>query len=154
MSFNQFKHFHDWRKNWDQFFGEEFWNGFEPMFQNMHTQTNLYKKENELLCIIALPGLNQPEDVEVFIRNQKIEVKGVTRIPIQGFELIDEGIAQGNFERIIELPYPVRDDKVEATYENGLLYIHLHRYIPGDTKRKIIIDKSTEPGRKFITPSE
>lgn len=139
MPFNQFKNMGDWRKQWDQFFGDEFWNGFEPYFENMQTQTNLYKKENELLCVMCLPGLVNPEQVQLFVRPQQLEVKGQINLNIQGYELIEEGIAQGDFQRTFELPFPVRDDKVDATYENGLLLIQLHRHITSDTKRQIYV---------------
>ncbi|CAG9621372.1 hypothetical protein BACCIP111883_02144 [Sutcliffiella rhizosphaerae] len=139
MPFNQFKHMGDWRKQWDQFFGDEFWNGFEPYFENMQTQTNLYKSENELLCVMSLPGLINPENVQLYVRPQKLEVKGQIHLNIQGYELIEEGIAQGEFQRTFELPFPVRDDKMDATYENGLLYIHLHRHIISDKKRQIFV---------------
>ncbi|QFT87431.1 Hsp20/alpha crystallin family protein [Bacillus sp. THAF10] len=136
---NQFKNMGDWRKQWDQFFGDEFWKGFEPYFENMQTQTNIYKSENEILCVMCLPGLVNPDQVQLYVRPQQLEVKGQINLNIHGYELIDEGIAQGEFERSFELPYPVRDDKVDATYENGILYIHLHRHILSDTKRQVYV---------------
>ncbi|AST94183.1 heat-shock protein Hsp20 [Sutcliffiella cohnii] len=154
MNNNPFKQLGDWRKNFDQFFGDEFWNGFEPMIQNMQTQTNLYRNENEIVCIMALPGLEKPDEVEVFIHPQHIEVKGHIRLPIENLELVEEGIFQGDFERKIELPFPVREDKVEATYENGLLFIHLHRHIPNNTKRKIMIQNGVQTNKTMNTSNE
>ena len=157
MNVNPFTQFSDWRKNFDQFFGDEFWNGFEPMLQNMQTQTNLYKNENEILCLLALPGLVNPDEVELYIRPQHIEVKGRIHLPVppdSNFELSEEGIFQGDFERIVELPFTVRDDKVDATYENGLLFIHLHRNIPNNTKRKVLIQQGINTTKKLNQSSE
>lgn len=47
-----------------------------------------------------------------------------------------EEILQGVFEREIQLPFPVRADKIEATYKNGLVFIQLHRLISDSSKRK------------------
>ncbi len=49
------------------FFGEGFWKNFDGILQNQITQYNLYQGENELLCIINIPGINNMEDVHVFV---------------------------------------------------------------------------------------
>ncbi|MFN6965282.1 MAG: Hsp20 family protein, partial [Pyrinomonadaceae bacterium] len=67
-----------------------------------------------------------------------LEIKANVQLHFEGFELIEEGMTQGAFERVIQLPFPV-GEKVEAVYENGLLFIQLHRLIPDHIKRKVEI---------------
>jgi HSP20 family protein len=141
MKSNLFGNINDWKKQWDQFFGGEFWSGFEPIFKNMQTQMNLYKGENELLVVLALPGLENVENLELYAHYQILEVKGKIILDFPGFEVIEEGIMEGDFQREIQLPYPVREDRIEANYENGLLIIHLYRLIPDETKKKVPIKK-------------
>jgi HSP20 family protein len=141
MKMNQFGNLNEWKKQWDQFFGGEFWSGFDPLFKNMQTQMNLYKGENELLVVMALPGLENVENLELYAHYQTLEVKGKIILDFHGFEVIEEGIMEGDFQREIQLPYPVREDRIEANYENGLLIIHLFRLIPDETKKKVTIKK-------------
>jgi HSP20 family protein len=141
MKTNQFGILNEWKKQWDQFFGGEFWSGLEPLFNNMQTQMNLYKGENELLVVLAIPGLENVENLELFAHYQTLEVKGKINLDFPGFELMEEGIFEGNFHREIQLPYSVREDRIEANYENGLLIIHLYRLIPDETKKKVTIKK-------------
>ncbi|WP_449538641.1 Hsp20/alpha crystallin family protein [Ferdinandcohnia sp. Marseille-Q9671] len=137
MKMDQFNQMNNWRKQWDHFFKDEFWNGFTPFFDNAQSQLNLYQGENELLVVLSLPGLAKVEDVTIFVNHQTLEVKGKTNLQFRGFEVIQEGIIQGSFEREIPLPYTVKEDRIKASYKRGLLLIHLHKQIPDDSRKKI-----------------
>lgn len=67
-----------------------------------------------------------------------LHVKGEISIPASGYELIQEEIIQGSFNRTIELPYKVRDDKVNARYEHGLVFIQLYKDVHEDKKARSI----------------
>jgi HSP20 family protein len=133
--------FNDWKKQWNQFFNNDFWGQFEPFLDTTTSSTstgvNIYQRENELLVVIALPGLERADQVEVYTHYKTLEIKTEIHLQFKNFELIEEGIFQGAFKKIIELPFPVNEQRVEAIYENGLLFIHLHRLIPDRIKRKI-----------------
>jgi HSP20 family protein len=143
--FNQFK---DWKKQWEHFFNQDFWNNFEPFLQaNKQSPSslgvNIYKKEeNELLVVMNIPGLEDVEQVEVYTDYKTLEIKAEINLQFTEFELVEEGIFQGTFEKIVPLPFAVKEDRIEATYHSGLLMIHLHRLIPDDTKKKIKIKKA------------
>ncbi|WP_453992018.1 Hsp20/alpha crystallin family protein [Bacillus nitroreducens] len=142
MKMDQFKNMEQWRKQWDHFFGDEFWNGFAPFFDNAHSQLNLYQGENELLVVLSLPGLVKVEDVDIYVNHQTLEVRGKINLNFKGFEIIQEGIFQGKFEREIQLPYTVKEDRIHASYKRGLLLIHLHKQIPDDNRKRIeVIDR-------------
>jgi len=145
MNKDQFKHLHDWKKQWGDFLGDGFWKGFEPMFENGTSSSkggvNVYKSENELLIVISVPGLENVNDLDLFVHYQTLEVKGKVTLRFNGFDLIEEGIFQGAFEKIINLPYPVREDKIDASYHNGLLIIGLHKRIPDDNRKRVIVKK-------------
>ncbi|MFT4414581.1 Hsp20/alpha crystallin family protein [Fredinandcohnia humi] len=139
MNMEQFKKMTDWRKQWDHFFGEDFWNGFAPFFDNSHSQLNLYQGENEVLVVLSLPGLTKVEDVDIFINHQTLEIKGKINFQFKDFELVQEGIFQGKFERTVPLPFTVREDRMKASYKRGLLLIHLHKLIPNESRKKISV---------------
>jgi HSP20 family protein len=139
----QGKQLNGWKNNFDSFFGDDFWNGFEGIFSHNHfPQLNMYETTNELLCILSVPGLKSIDDIELYVSHNRLEIRGRLAITFNGFRLTEEEIFQGNFERKIELPYPVKEDKVQASYQNGLLIIHLHRLINGGLeKHKISIQQ-------------
>ncbi len=139
------KDFSNLKQQFQGFFGENFWNNFDGILQNQLTQYNLYKAENELLCIINIPGIDNMEDIHVFVNQNTLEVEGKVSLNYKGFEILQEGIFQGNFKREISLPYIVKKDRVEASYQHGLLIIQLHRQIPDETqKNKVSIKKGTD----------
>ncbi|MFZ3591202.1 Hsp20/alpha crystallin family protein [Bacillus sp. DJP31] len=136
------KDFSNLKDQFQGFFGESFWNNFDGILQNQLTQYNLYQGENELLCIINIPGINNMDDIHVIVNQNILEVEGKVNLNYKGFKLLQEGIMQGNFKRDIELPYSVRDDRVDAHYQHGLLILHLHRQFPDETKKnKVPIKK-------------
>lgn len=124
-----FKTMHDWKNNMDHFFGEDFWGQFEGIIKPPIPQINLYTSENEILCVVNLPGMKNSKNVDVLVDYAMLEIRGIISLDGGSKQLVQEEILQGTFERKIELPFPVRSDKINATYQNGLLYITLYRHI-------------------------
>jgi len=141
MNMDHFKQMHDWKKQWNHFFGEDFWKGFEPMLENTTVPVNIYKAENELLVVISAPGLQNVKDVDITVQYQTIEVKGNINLNYKGYEILEESIFQGKIERVIQLPFPVREDRIDASYHSGLLIINLHKRIPDEHRKKVTIKK-------------
>jgi HSP20 family protein len=74
---------------------------------------------------VLLPGL-KPEDVEVTAQDQTITIRGNIPAPFtedemkQGTLLIHE-IGTGSFARSFTLPKDIVSDRIEASYEHGVL---------------------------------
>lgn len=130
-----FQSMQDWRKNMDRFFGEDFWGEFEGVLKPPIPHVNVYKSDNEIFCYVNVPGLDDIDDIEVYVDYAVLEIKGVIDLSPRHRQLVHEEILQGSFERKIDLPYPVRGDKIQASYKNGLLIIHLHRLIQQESKK-------------------
>ncbi|MBB5325186.1 HSP20 family molecular chaperone IbpA [Anoxybacillus tepidamans] len=146
MKTNPFGSFPDWTKQWEHFFNHDFWGNFQPFFQNNKktpsiSGVNIYKKDNELLIVVCLPGLESIDHVELYTYYKTLEIKATINLQFKGFELVEEGIFQGTWEKTIPLPFAVKEERVEATYHHGLLMIHLHRLIPDNRKKRIEIKK-------------
>lgn len=119
----------NWKKMMPNFFGDDFFSDFQNILSdNGGPKINIYESGNEILCIISLPGLKL-EEVDIYAYERTLEVRGTIHVDYNGFRLVKEEIPQGPFKRTIELPYPVRDDKVDASYQRGILIIHMHRLI-------------------------
>ncbi|WP_010097464.1 Hsp20/alpha crystallin family protein [Ornithinibacillus scapharcae] len=130
-----FQQMSDWKRNMDHFFGEQFWDQFEGILKPTIPQINLYQTDNEILCIASIPGLRNLDKMDIYVDYATLELRGAIDIGLQGGTVVKEEILQGVFERTVSLPFPVRSDKIKATYNNGLLFIQLHRLI-SDSSRK------------------
>lgn len=140
-----FKNWQEWHKNIDAFLGDGFLSSFENILQYNHFPlVNVYKSENEILVLANIPGLNNINNVDVYVDYQSLELKGDINLRYKGYNLVQDELFNGHFERSIDLPYPVKDDKIDAIYQNGLLIISLHRLIPDDMRRQKISIKKIE----------
>ncbi|WP_164670151.1 Hsp20/alpha crystallin family protein [Virgibacillus doumboii] len=140
-----FKQMTDWKKNMDHFFGDQFWNEFENVIKPAIPQINIYQYDHELICIVNIPGLTDLNKVDIFVDYATLELKGVIDVAYTGGTVVKEEILQGVFEREVSLPFPVRKDKINATYKDGLVFIHLHRLISDESGRnKVSIELMDE----------
>lgn len=95
---------------------------------------NLYEHEDALIVQLAVPGI-APEDCEVTVRENVLTVRGERCLPApENATPIWQGFG-GHFEQSYTLPWPVESDQVEATYENGILMLHLPKAEQARVKR-------------------
>ncbi|QGH33234.1 Hsp20 family protein [Gracilibacillus salitolerans] len=134
-----FQDMHDWKNNLDQFFGGNFWDDFEHIIKPPIPAVNMYELDNEIIVYVNLPGIKDRKQVKVFVDYDVLELKG-TLFPVkQSGKLIKQEILHGEFSRKIDLPFPVRQDRITAALRQGLMTIHLHRLV-NDKKKKQAID--------------
>ncbi|MCK6255703.1 Hsp20/alpha crystallin family protein [Fictibacillus sp. KIGAM418] len=148
---DSWKQMMEWKKFADQYLGQNF---FSPYQQQEDTQrqqqsqpqeergfpaVNIYESENELLCIAAIPGLEKAEDVDVYVDDRCVHLKGKTNLIGGKYRIAKEEFGSGAFSREVELPYRVRSDTIHATYKKGFLYIKLYR-LPADRQKPKKVD--------------
>jgi HSP20 family protein len=87
---------------------------------------NLVETENELEVTIDLPGL-KPEEVKVELREGHLWVTGERKEETEEkgktFHRMER--RYGAFRRVILLPAPVNEEKVEAEFRDGVLKVRL-----------------------------
>jgi HSP20 family protein len=86
--------------------------------------TDVSEDENSLRITMELPGV-EPDDVRLSLENNILTIRGEKR---QQAEENNERVHRfertyGLFERTFALPNTVDAEKVEARYENGVLYV-------------------------------
>ncbi|WP_280771965.1 Hsp20/alpha crystallin family protein [Salipaludibacillus daqingensis] len=123
---------HEWNSPLKKFFEDDFLGNFNSFFNGMVQQprANVYESENEIICAVFLPGIKKVEDIHLTINDRTLEVRGNLNLDYNGFRLNHEEIYQGEFKRVMELPFRVRQDKKDASYQRGILTVHLYRLIP------------------------
>lgn len=106
----------------DRFFDDDF-----PMMAErgaLRPSMDIYEKGNNVIAEMNVPGIDA-DKIEVSVKDGILHVSGISE---EKKEEKDKGywrkeIRKGSFERMIRLPVPVREDKIEATCENGILMI-------------------------------
>jgi HSP20 family protein len=100
---------------------------------------NLWTNENGQMISAEMPGI-RPEDLNIDVTGDSLSISGERKPD----EIVKEARyhrrerGHGLFSRTIQLPFMVDTHKVEASFKNGVLLIHLPR-AEADRPRKIAI---------------
>ena len=100
---------------------------------------NIWVKDDEILVSAELPGF-APEDIDLAVQDETLTLSGTRKaedLP-EDAQVHRNECASGTFSRTIRLPFSVDADKVDATYEKGMLKVSLAR-AEADKPRKINI---------------
>ena len=87
---------------------------------------DVVEKEDEFLVKASVPGIN-PDDLDITFTDNVLTIKGETKSD----EEKDEGNYHlrerrfGSFSRSISLGSHITSEKIQASYENGVLTLHL-----------------------------
>lgn len=109
----------------DRFFDND--EGFFPMMPErsaMRPLMDIYEKGSNVIAEMNVPGIDA-DKIEVSVKDGILHVSGISE---EKKEEKEKGywrkeIRKGSFERMVRLPVPVKEDKIEATCENGILMI-------------------------------
>jgi HSP20 family protein len=99
-----------------------------PEFTPTYLPVNVWEDEEKLYVEAELPGLKL-EDLTIEITEGNVLTIQGERKPAEAPKGVwhrqERGF--GKFARALELPYPVEAAKVEAKFENGVLFVALPR---------------------------
>jgi HSP20 family protein len=119
----------------EQFFGREAgW----PALEGFTPSANLAETEGAFEVTLELPGL-KPEEVNVEVKNGELWISGEKHEEQEEegktFHRVERRM--GSFRRVFRLPVPIKEEAIEAKFENGVL--------------KVAVPKSEEAKPKRIT---
>lgn len=87
---------------------------------------DLEETNNEYVLHAELPGMNK-KDINISVENDVLTISGEKKERVKNKESnchIAE-IAFGKFSRSFRLPAPIDSDKIEAKWENGILFVNI-----------------------------
>jgi HSP20 family protein len=104
----------------------------------------LSETDNGLKVVAELPGMEE-KDVDVTLDGDVLTIRGERREAVE-----DEGRRfserwYGAFERRVPLPYAVDEDRVEASFQDGLLSVTLPRSPEAAERRRRIPVNGARP---------
>ena len=111
--------------------------GFTPTTREF-PPINIWLGDNSVVVTSELPGVT-PSDVTINLQEDVLTVEGA-RHPThqQDTNWQRRERTYGNFSRVVQLPFRVDADKVQARFNNGILEIELQR-LEADRPKKIEI---------------
>jgi len=119
------------RRSFDTFFGP-LWGGFEQEFEPMRVwDFDVREKDNEIAVRAEMPGFDENE-MDVQINDNVLTIRAEKEQKGDGRE------EYRSFYRSIALPTGIDTEKVQASYRNGVLEMHIPR-AEGAAPRRIKI---------------
>ena len=109
---------------------------------------DVYEDEQNLILKLEIPGLND-EDVNVSVENNTLTVQGERKFEKEEKEENFHRIERryGSFVRTFKLPNTVDAEKVEASYDKGILKITLAKRAEAKPRQiKVGIGQKTHQG--------
>jgi HSP20 family protein len=124
------------RNEMDRVFGRLGTSGSQLLSPTDYPALNLWEDDEHLYMEAELPGLGL-EDLEIFVSGgNQLTISGERKEPSQdGISWHRRERGYGRFTRVIELPSPVNEDAVEASFTLGALTIKLPKHEEAKPRR-------------------
>jgi HSP20 family protein len=94
-------------------------------FRTLGHEVESYLKDNKVVYRLSIPGID-PKDVDLSITGNQITIKAERKAPdVPAESWISSGFYYGSLEQSFTLPDGLEVDKVNATFNNGILEISI-----------------------------
>lgn len=124
----------------DHFFSNEDW--LLPVMPKPQEEPamDVYETDKEIVAEINLPGID-PKKLDVSVKDRVLRVNGSSEKKVEEKKknYWRREIRKGSFERVVGLPCDVQENKIEATYEKGILKIVMPKAKPKGGGKKVKI---------------
>jgi len=99
--------------------------GFES---NSYPAVNIYGNEDNIIFKVELAGVNK-DDINISVHENSITIEGKKNKDVlkEDEKCFRQERSSGKFIRSFTLPYDVDNEKVSASYKDGILTVNLPR---------------------------
>jgi len=122
-------------------FGDIFFDRLRPEWkrdteEEMSPNVDLMEKDNKYFFTVELPGLDK-DDISISIEDNFVTISGKRedKREMDGVDYYLKEMEFGSFSRTFRLRKRVVEDKVDATFKNGLLTVVMPLSEEGKTRR-------------------
>lgn len=117
------------RQAMDRLFEDSFvspfsWRSIEG--ESLSPAVDVHQTPDEIVVTAALPGI-QPKDVAITLTGQTLQIRGEFKADetVSRDQYLYRERRYGSFSRQLQLPVRVQGDRSQATFENGVLTLHI-----------------------------
>ena len=116
-----------------------FESGSPSLFRSMPAwpSVEVVPSDQDVRVSAELPGMDE-KDVEVLVDDDVLTIRGEKKAETEDKDRRFSERYYGRFERVIPLPFPVDEDKAEASFQNGVLTVTLPKSAKAEDKGKRI----------------
>jgi HSP20 family protein len=133
-------------RRFENIFGRSFlpsmWRRFPTAEMGWAPAIEVYEKEDKFVVKAELPGMKK-EDIDISVTGDTLSIKGERKAESE-FKEEDYYFCErsyGSFSRSIALPSSIDTEKIEASYEDGVLEVSLPK-VPEVKAKKVDISTS------------
>jgi HSP20 family protein len=105
------------------------WDSSKPytLDTSLVPHTDIYEENDQLVMKTELPGINK-EDVNITLQGDRLIIKAEKKeTVVEDSACYARERQYGQYVRSIVLPFPVKEDEISATFENGVLELRLSK---------------------------
>ncbi len=126
----------------------------EPALANWSPTADVVESKDEIVIKAELAGID-PKDVDIQIENGILTMQGERKAEKEseekGFRRVER--AYGSFFRSFTLPPNVEAEKIAATFNNGVLEVHMPKNEKAKPRSiKVDVTKQVAPPAKQVQP--
>ncbi|MFC1909714.1 Hsp20/alpha crystallin family protein [Chloroflexota bacterium] len=129
----------------DRFAGN-IWDSSKPytLDTNLVPHTDIYEENDQLVMKTELPGISK-EDVNITLQGDRLTIKAEKKeVVVEDAACYTRERQYGQYLRSVTLLFPVKEDKISATFENGVLELRLSKAEESKAKKIEIKARLTE----------
>ena len=91
--------------------------------------TDVYETDDCVVVKVEIAGM-QDEDFQLSLDGKRLIISGIRRDPASKLGYQQMEILYGHFETDVHLARAINEEKIEATYQNGFLVVHMPKVKP------------------------
>ena len=120
---------------------EDFWMtplaGMERWGGDFVPSVDVREEDNEVFVSAELPGMDQ-KDIDVTVTRDSVRIAGEKKMEEETEErgYHRRETSYGSFERVIDLPAEVDENKAQAEFKNGVLHVKLPKSEQARARRR------------------
>ena len=128
----------------------DMWDDWKPFMSDsgLAPHTDIYEEKGELVMKTELPGLDK-KDLDISLEDGRLTIKAEKKEDVE--EDATHHVREryhGQYFRSVTLPYPVKEDSITATFDNGVLELRLPK--AEEVKARKIEIKAQQPSQGEI----
>ncbi len=106
----------------------EFFKGVKPLGyqpdRSFNPPMDIYETEDHLVIVMEIAGM-RPDDIRVVFEKEALSISGkrAEAPSSRKTRLHQMEIDYGNFQRTLQIPFPLKTEEFKATYRQGFLVI-------------------------------